>query len=102
MTVQEIPLRARGQRLTIALGDETRQLTVWWNQAARCWMCDIASTDGEPLATGIPLVTGEDLLGQLEYLGLGGQWIVQSDNDTDEVPTYQSLGQTGHLYYVTE
>lgn len=101
MSAQEIPLRVGGQRFTITLGGESRQLTVWWNQSSRCYCVDVASADGTRIACGIPLVTGADLLGQLEYIGLGGAWIVQSDNDTNAVPTYANLGSTGHLYHVT-
>ena len=48
-----------------------------------------------------PLVPGVDLLAQYRYLGFTGSLVVQTDNDPNADPTYDSLGQTSQLYFVT-
>ena len=65
------------------------------------WVLDVYDSGGNPIVTGIPLVTGENLLAQYAYLGfIGGLW-VQTTSDPDAVPTFQNLGGDGQLYYVT-
>jgi hypothetical protein len=53
-----------------------------------------------PILTGLPLVTGVDLLEQYGYLGIGGSLVVQSTNDPSLVPNYDTLGSTGNLFFV--
>lgn len=102
MAVQEIPLVAAPQRFFITLANVTYQMTMLWRDTDMGgWVLDIASSDGTPIISGLPLVTGADLLEELGYLGIGGQLIVQTDHDVDAVPTFQNLGDTGHLYFVT-
>jgi hypothetical protein len=50
--------------------------------------------------SGIPLVTGVDLLSQYSYLGIPGALLVTTDRGAGEVPTFDGLGVTSHLYYV--
>lgn len=72
-----------------------------WNTPANCWVVDMSTDDGNPVARGIPLVTGANLLEQYGYLGLGGQMFAQTDNNVDAVPTFANLGTTGHFYFTT-
>lgn len=99
-TPYEIPLTAAFQQLLISLANVTYQLTVKWNDEASVWVVDIASSSGTPILSGIPLVTGTDLLGQFAYLNLGGSLIAQTDYDLTAPPTFDNLGDTGHLYFV--
>lgn len=102
MATYEIPLSARPQTFGIALAGRNYTLTVQWRDVAEAgWVLDIADTDGAPLLRGIPLVTGADLLAQYEHMGFGGELIVQSDFDVDAIPTWENLGETSHLYFVT-
>lgn len=96
----EIPLAPAPQKITIALGGVTYRLALVWNGTSACWVLDIYSADSVAILLGVPLVTGVDLLAQYEYLGFGGQLIVQSDPDPDVVPSFTTLGTTGHLYWV--
>ena len=66
------------------------------------WLLDIADVDGNPMLCGIPLVTGTDLLGQYAYLGFNGALWVQGANDPDALPTYDDLGSSSALYWVTD
>lgn len=99
MNVSEIPLKAAAQRLSITLGDREYRLTVKWNTFSACWVADIADSTGAALASGIPFVTGADLLGQLGYLEVAGGLFVVSDDDADAVPTFENLGLQGHVYF---
>jgi hypothetical protein len=101
-TAFEIPLQSGPQILSITLSGVAYQLTVWWNNQCQSWMVDIADTNGNPILTGIPLVTGADLLEQFAYLDFGGQLVCQTQNDPDAVPTFANLGTTGNLYWIVD
>jgi len=97
-----IPLLPRGQRLTIALADVTYNLRVTWNDAEEGgYTLDIGDASGNVLLAGAPLVTGSDLLAQHRHLGIGGSLFVTTDRDTGDVPTFDGLGLTSQLYFVT-
>lgn len=98
-TVFEVPLLPQAQRLSIFLSGAQYNIVVRWNVFSQCWIADIYDVNDAPLLLNRPLVTGADLLAQFAYLGIGGQMIVQSDGVTNVVPTFESLGITGHLYY---
>lgn len=98
-TVYEIPLQAKNQSLTIKLNGVSYKFTIRWNTAAGStgsWMMDIADSKGKPIISGIPLVTGADLLGQYKYLDLGGQLQVQNKS----IPTFANLGDNTRLFFV--
>lgn len=99
----EIPLRPTPQTLTMALGGVDRRLTVTWREAPEAgWILDIADTTGAPIVSGLPLVTGADLLAQHQHLGLGAQLWVATDGDPDAVPTFDNLGTAARLYLVVD
>jgi hypothetical protein len=101
MNVFTIPLVSAPQTLQITMVGVSYILTVYWCWPAGCWMLDISlSGTGVGLARGLPLVTGVDLLEQLDYLGVGGQLIVQTDTDALAAPTFDNLGSTAQLYFV--
>lgn len=100
-TPVEIPLSPDAQKFSIPLGILTYQLTVKWSDAPNGgWFLDIADADGEPLAGGLAMITGADLLEQHKSLNIPGQLIVQTDHDTNAVPTYENLGINSHLYFI--
>jgi hypothetical protein len=102
MNALEIPLSPEPQNFGIQLGGTDYNLRLVWNTAALCWMLDIADTDRVPILCGLPVVTGLDLLDQYRYLGFPGSLIVQTDYDADAVPTFENLGLTGRIYFITE
>jgi len=75
-------------------------MTVVWNWVNASWIINIADPSGNPILSGIPMVTGVDLLEQFGYLNFGFQLIAQTDNAPDVVPTFADLGTTGHLYAI--
>lgn len=105
MTLQafEIPLVPnQNQQFTVSLSGVQYSMTVRWNTPGQCWVLDIEDINANPVLEGLPLITGADLLEQYQYLGFGGQLIVQTDFDVNAVPTFENLGTTGHLYFVTD
>jgi hypothetical protein len=102
MTVYEIPLSAESQTFNIPIAGTTYGVTVRWNVPNASWIIDIADASGNPIVSGIPMVTGSNLLEQYGYLGFGFQLVAQTDNSPDSVPNFDNLGTTGHLYAITE
>ncbi len=100
-TYYEIPLSSEPQTFQIALAGTTYTLTVWWNVVNASWMIDIFDASGNPIVTGIPMVTGADLMEQFQYLNLGFSLVAQTDNSPDTVPTFDTLGTTSHLFAIT-
>jgi hypothetical protein len=102
MTAFEIPAsNKQQQRFVIALAGVDFGMRLHWCAPMRAWVLDISDANGTLLAAGLPLITGADLLAQFAYLGFGGRLIVQSDDDVDAVPQFETLGTLGHLYFVT-
>ena len=113
MAVSRIPVvPARSQRFEITLNDTLYGMRLMWNRSAGAWMLDIYDAAGGRLLMGMPLVTGTDLLGQFEYLGIGkndashtiAQLMVMTyaiDKSPDTIPTYENLGRDGFLYLRT-
>ncbi|WP_025138078.1 hypothetical protein [Achromobacter sp. DH1f] len=100
MTVYEIPLSADSQRFTITLTGVIYNLALTWRSGTG-WVLDIADANSAPLVSGIPLVTGIDLLGQFRHLGIGGRLVVLVEGDISAVPSYENLGTGGKLYFIT-
>jgi hypothetical protein len=101
MPAYEIPLTGNAQKLNISLGANNYWLTFVWNTNSGNWNLDIADTNQAPLAQGLPVITGLDLLKQYAHLGIPGSLVVQTDSSPDVVPTYDNLGTDGHVYFVT-
>jgi hypothetical protein len=64
------------------------------------WVLDINDSDNNPIACGIPLITGIDLLYQYQYLNIGGSLVASTDGSVTAPPTFGNLGTSGHLYFV--
>ena len=100
ITIYEIPLTAKPQKLQVTLGTTPYNLIVKWNTVFTTWVMDITYTSENAVLSGIPLITGADLLAQYSYLNFGGALYVQTDNNASAIPTYTNLGSNSHLYFV--
>lgn len=105
MTPYLVPTQPQAQQIQITLGTVAYNLVLRWNVPNNCWMMDILDDSGDQVLSGVPLVTGEDLLTQLAYLSIGGsvgagQLQVQTTSDTFAVPTFMNLGTDGNLYWL--
>lgn len=98
MMFNEIPLTANNQTFAIQLGKNYVRLRLIYRDSAG-WILDLETTAGEIIVSGIPLVTGADLLAQYSYLGLGGLMVV-TEEDVQDYPTKTDLGYGSHLYFV--
>ncbi len=101
-TVYEVPLSPEPQTFKVQLAGEDYQIRLAWNPMMLCWVIDLSAVGGDALIQGMPLVTGLDLLAQYKFLQIGGSLVVQTDFDPDAVPDLDSLGTSGHLYFVME
>lgn len=102
MATFEILLTPEAQTFQVSLAGVQYQFTLQWRDAVNNggWVLDIADATSNPMVSGIPLVTGVDLLAQYGYLGIAAELWVQTDA-ADAVPTYTNLGIESHLYAVT-
>ncbi len=100
-TVYTIPLNGAPQQFTIALGTTVYTLLLFWNAVQQGWFLNIGDNNNNPIVSGIPLVTGADLLAQYEYLNFGGSLYVQTASDVDAIPTFTNLGTNSNLFFVT-
>jgi len=100
MTIEEIPLTADNQQFSITLAGTTWQVRILWRGS--CWVMDLQDERGEALVSGLPLVTGVDLLAQYAWLQPGIKLIVVCDANDRDYPTQTDLGSNSHLMVITE
>lgn len=103
MSSFQIPLSGSPETFAIALNGTTYRLTVDYRAASEGgWFLDIADSNGNPIVSGIPLVTGADLLAQYRYLGIAGNsgLYVANMAGGDAVPTFNNLGTDTRLVLV--
>lgn len=94
-----VPLTNIPQTFEINFAGTNYTMTVKWNDIAQSWYMDLSDDQQNPLACGIPFITGADLLEQLEYLGVDGQLFVYTNGDDSAVPTLDNLGSNSNLYF---
>ena len=103
MIALEIPLTANPQSFeTLLSGARVRITLTWRNKGGSGWVMDLDNGDGDRLISGIPLVTGCNLLEQYQHIGIPGElWVVTvSGGKAFDVPTYANLGTGSKLVYV--
>lgn len=94
---------SQAQRFKLDLGATTYNFRLTYNDASDGgWILDIGDENGGALLAGIPLVSGVDLLAQYQYLGFGGSLVVTTDRGAGEVPTFDGLGVTSHLFFIPD
>lgn len=96
MAVTEIPLSPDNQTFSITLAGTEYQIRALWRGAF--WIIDLMDGTGALIISGIPLVTGADLLAQYAYLNLGFSLYVVCDDPQNDYPTKADLGIRSHLY----
>lgn len=100
----QIPVIPAGgnQAFSIDLNGTTYRLALNWRNARDAgWALDFSDADGNPIVSGIPLVTGADLLAPYKHLSIGGggSLTVTTDGDPEAAPTFDNLGILSHLYW---
>jgi hypothetical protein len=89
MTYLEIPLTPESQHLQCSIVGIKYKLSIIWRESN--YFLDIFDDLGVPLALGLRLVDGADLLGQLKHLGITGALLMTS------TPNYENLGVDGKM-----
>ena len=97
----EIPLSPSPQTFRIVLAGVSYQMRLVWNAVSESWVLNIADASGVDILTGVPLVTGVDLLAPYGYLNFGGSLIAETDGDPLQPPSRSNLGDSGKLYFIT-
>lgn len=102
MQTFEIPLTPVPQTFNISLNGRSVTLTIRWKETVEGgWSLDIDdAVTGLPLAHGIPMVTGVDLLAPFKYLGISCGLMILGD-DLNEA-TRDNLGHKVKFCMVTE
>ena len=97
----EIPLISGAQRLTVRLGTRTYTLGLSWCSPINTWMLSINEDDGKRILSNLPLVADTNLLEPYADLGMGGGLIAHDTNSSGEPISYEALGRSAKLYFVT-
>ncbi|MCT4713259.1 hypothetical protein MUA04_24120 [Enterobacteriaceae bacterium H11S18] len=97
----EIPLTQDNQYFQATLDGINYTLRVIWRDTAG-WIMDIMGSGGVPVLSGVPLVTGANLLAQYPQLGINGTLMVVTDVGAPDDPTKTNLGTYSHLIFVQE
>lgn len=101
-TILTIPLQTgTPQTFSVQLSGVTYQFTLRYRNCDQGgWFLDIDDQAGNRLLSGVPLVTGANLLAQYGYMDFSGGLFVQTTSNPDAVPTFDNLGDDGQLYWV--
>jgi hypothetical protein len=95
-----IPLQPTPQQFSITLNGVDYNVRTFWCKPANCWVMNIADANNNPLIFGLPLITGENLLGQFQDI-IPGELIVASNiGPPDAVPTFDNLGTVGQVFWI--
>jgi hypothetical protein len=98
----DFPVSPAPQLMQITLG--TREYSIrfaWCDSDEGGWFMDVSDSSDVVLFQGIPLTAGQDILGQLAYLGIEGSIIVATDDDQLVEPTFTNFGINGRVLFLT-
>jgi hypothetical protein len=108
MSNQLVPLTtAPNQKLVVSLSVNGQSfdllLSIHYNEIAGWWVVTIADAAGVVLLDSIPFVTGSEpagnILGQFEYMGLGGATIINASQAANDYPNNTQLGVDFYLVW---
>ena len=101
MRAFEIPLVSVPQKFAITLAGVSYTMVLRWNEPGQFWGLDIKDQNDNGILTGVPLITGANLLDGYAYLNFNGELWVTTDYNTGAPPTSSNLGAQSHLFFVT-
>ena len=93
--MREIPLIPESQQVMCNINGIRYTFNIIWRDTG--YILDILDVANNAIVQGLSLITGADLLAQLQYLNLNFILVIVTDVDNTLVPTYTSLGITSHL-----
>lgn len=76
-------------------------LRLRWSERGECWHFDLSDADGDPILSGIRMVTGFPLLYRFRYLAVppGEFWFLDL-RGLGGAPTLEDMGDRFRFYYV--
>jgi hypothetical protein len=102
MSVQVIPLTASpNQSLIVHVSINGQSLDLYlylhYNEIAGYWVMTVRlSPSADPILDSVPFITGQEpagnILGQFDYLGIGGMTIINTSQGTNDYPDNSQLG----------
>lgn len=98
MAVQILDIKnSYNQRITtsVEIGEEVKNLEIFleYNEMAGYWVCSIKDlSTNEMVISSMPLLVGQDLLQQYEYLGIGSSTILNMSNKSSDELDNTNLG----------
>lgn len=98
--VAEIPLQADNQTFGITIAGRDYRMRLLWR--GQYWCLDIHDVRDNAIVSGLPLVTGGDLLAPFRALCSDFSLYVVCDDSLQAGPSQTDLGTGSHLYVVTE
>ncbi len=98
MSVYEIALAPTPMRFQLSLGGATWGFsTAYVDSENPHWSLSMFDGAGNPLACGLPMVAGANILHGLDYIGFPGVLFISTDGAPQESPNAATLGITSHL-----
>ncbi|MDH0356860.1 hypothetical protein [Morganella sp. GD04133] len=97
MKVIEIPVSNKNQQFDIQLGGERYRIRLVYRQFCG-WVADMMDQSGADIFTGVPLVSGTDILEPYRYMGFNGSLIFVCDETAGEL-SLSEFGRKNRLYF---
>jgi hypothetical protein len=71
----------------------TLRFRLRYNTQGGYWWLTLADKNGNVLVDGVPLLTGQNILEQYQYLNIGSAYVVKTGSSPLDSPDEQSLGK---------
>lgn len=97
MNVIEIPVSNKNQQFDIQLGGGRYRIRLVYRQFCG-WVADMMDQAGADIFTGVPLVSGTDILEPYRYMGFNGSLIFVCDETAGEL-SLSEFGRKNRLYF---
>jgi hypothetical protein len=90
--------------LSIDGGTIDLQLGLHYNEIAGWWVMTVSDSQGDVILDSIPFITGSipagNILGQYEYLEIGGAVIINASQAANDYPNNTQLGVDFYLLWI--
>lgn len=103
--INEIPLTGDpNQTFTVTISGETRNITLIltqsYNEQAGYWVLGINDQSNNPIISNIPMLCGQDLLEQYQYMDIGNLLVVNISDQAIEYPNANNIAGNFELVWV--
>lgn len=95
MAIYQIPLTANNQKFNVQLNGTTYKFRTIYR--GDTWFLDIMDVSENSIISGIPMLMGDELLAQYQYLISGSLYVV--NNNADQSQSFNDLGDKILLYW---